>query len=289
MKIFSWNVNGLRAGIKKGTLQDFIETHRPDILCMGETKISEHQIETEKIREQFPDYTQLYSCSEKKGYAGTAIWVNSQKMQNLTSRAAVEEGPLAPNSSRTAAPAPCKDRRARERALGSNGFDFLNEGRITTLEFTDFYLVSIYVPNSKDDLSRLKIRQDWDQKLYNFLEHLQAKKPVVVCGDMNVAHQPIDLARPKDNEGKHGYTAEERAGFDAYIKHGLIDTFRFLHPDKIQYTWWSHWSNARARNIGWRIDYFLISSKLKSRLKSANIYPEILGSDHCPISIELTP
>lgn len=262
-KIFAWNCNGLRAVIKKGALQSLLAAHDPDFLCLGETKISDPQVDSEHIREAFPDYHQFYSCADRKGYSGTAIWAKKNFIKF---------------SDATTAEHPCQ----------TPSPDPLKEGRITLLELPDFYLVSVYVPNSKDDLSRLKVRQDWDKDLQGYLASLQKTKPIIVCGDMNVAHNPIDLARPRENEGKHGYTTEERTGFTSLLeKLNLSDTFRHLHPDTVAYTWWSHWGHARERNVGWRIDYILASKSLMSRITSAKIYPEILGSDHCPISIDI--
>lgn len=259
MKIYSWNVNGLRAVIRKGALQDFIKAEDPDILCIQETKAKEGQAEID-----LPNYTEIWHSAIRPGYSGTAIFSK-----------------LEPISITTNFPEQAND-------LSDAYGDPLSEGRVQTAEFENFYLVNVYTPNSKPDLSRLPLRhQLWDVAFLKHLKHLEKTKPVVVCGDFNAAHTEIDLARPKTNHHSAGFTNEERQGITNIINAGLIDTFRFKHPDEQRYTWWSHWGNSRVNNVGWRIDYFFISNSLKNNLKSAEIHENYLGSDHCPISIEL--
>lgn len=263
MRIFSWNVNGLRAGLKKGTFLEFINTEHPDILCLQETKAKPGQAEID-----LPEYTEFWNSAERPGYSGTAIFTQPTAINHQT----------------------CFNAELQTSSKWQNDTygDPLCEGRLQTLEFPEFYLVNVYVPNSKPDLSRLSLRhQTWDPSLLQYLKHLETTKPVVVCGDFNAAHTEIDLARPKQNTHNAGFTAEEREGINNLIQAGFVDTFRALHPQEQRYTWWSHWGHARANNVGWRIDYFFISPSLLSHLKSAEIYEDILGSDHCPISIEL--
>lgn len=265
MKIYSWNVNGIRAVINKGDFQKFIAKHQPDILCLQETKAGQGQAEID-----LPDYEEFWNSATKKGYSGTAIFTKQKPLKvingfpkNIIKKYDLIDGYGDPNS----------------------------EGRVITLELDDFYIVSVYTPNSKGDLSRLRLRhKNWDPAFLEFVVELESKKPVLWCGDLNVAHQEIDLSRPKENVGKHGFTNEEREGFDNFIKAGFIDTFRLKHPDqKESYTWWTHWANARARNVGWRIDYIMASKKLKDKIATANIHPDQMGSDHCPVSITLAP
>ena len=261
MKIFSWNVNGIRAVINKGEFQKFMAEFEPDVLCLQETKAKQGQAEID-----LPGYSEVWSSAKKPGYAGTAIFTKL----NVVSSASNLPGDI-----------------ASEFKL-SDGYGNLNdEGRITTVELDDFFIVSVYTPNTKGDLSRLQIRKaGWDPAFLKYILSLEAKKPVIFMGDLNVAHQEIDLAHPKPNKGKHGFTDEERAGFNNIIDAGFVDSFRSLHPEqKDAYTWWTHWANARAKNVGWRIDYVMCSPKIK--IKSANIHPSQMGSDHCPISIEI--
>ncbi|MBQ3320592.1 exodeoxyribonuclease III [Candidatus Saccharibacteria bacterium] len=257
LKIFSWNVNGIRAVIKKGALQKFIKEQNPDILCLQETKAKRGQAEID-----FSEYEEIWNSAERPGYAGTAIFTKIK--------------PLATREYRL-------DKEIKD------GFgDALKEGRVLVAEFEKFFLVDVYTPNSKPDLSRLSLREnEWDPGFLEYLKELEKEKPVVACGDFNAAHEEIDLARPKTNHHSAGFTDEERAGISNLIKAGFIDTFRFLNPAAVRYTWWSHWGNARDNNVGWRIDYFFISKGLKKNLKSAEIYEDYFGSDHCPISIEL--
>ncbi len=258
MRIFSWNVNGLRAVINKGAFRDFIEAQAPDILCLQETKAKQGQAEID-----LPEYEELWNPAERPGYSGTAI---------LTK--------LAPLSVQNVLPT--------QRVLVDQFGDPLAEGRVLIAEFAHFFLVNVYTPNSKRSLERLKLRHDlWDPEFLQFLKHLEQTKPVVVCGDFNAAHTEIDLARPEQNHHNAGFTDEERCGIDNLIKSDFVDTFRILHPTDRRYTWWSHWGKAREHNVGWRIDYFFISQRLLPHLKNAEIYENITGSDHCPISIDL--
>lgn len=263
LKIYSWNVNGIRAVVRKGALQEFMAKHQPDILCLQETKAEQGQAEID-----FPGYEEYWNSSRtKKGYSGTAIFTKIKPI------AIINDIPEA---------------FAKEAGLVADGYGHSNdEGRVIAAEFDDFYVVTTYTPNAKDDLTRIPLRQQWDQAMIAYCADLQKKKPVIYCGDMNVAHTEDDLANPKPNIGKKGFTAEERHGFDNWLAAGFVDTFRIFKQGNGFYTWWSHFANARARNVGWRIDYFLVSKVLKSKVKSAEIHPQQLGSDHCPISIEL--
>ncbi|MBR2998288.1 exodeoxyribonuclease III [Candidatus Saccharibacteria bacterium] len=258
LKIFSWNVNGIRATINKGALQKFIKEYNPDILCLQETKAKQGQTEID-----LPEYEEIWNSAERAGYSGTAIFTK-----------------IKPVSIRNILPT--------DKDFSDEFGDPLKEGRVLTAEFEKFYLVNVYTPNSKRSLERLKLREKlWDVEFLKYLKELEKEKPVVVCGDFNAAHEEIDIARPKTNHHSAGFTDEERKGITNLISAGFVDTFRSLHPNAVRYTWWSHWGNARANNVGWRIDYFFISKSLKSKLKSAEIYEGVMGSDHCPISIEL--
>jgi exodeoxyribonuclease-3 len=249
VKLISWNVNGLRAVLRKNFL-DYLAAEAPDILCLQETKAR-----PEDVEQLWPaTYTTYWNSAEKKGYSGTAIFTKLR--------------PLNVN-------------------LGIKIAEHDNEGRVLTAEYPDFFLVNVYVPNSKRELTRLAYRQEWDRDFLRYLKKLERKKPVIFCGDLNVAHTEIDLANPKTNVGNHGFTPEERAGFTNLVKAGFIDAFREFEPAGGHYTWWSPMSNARARNVGWRIDYFLISAALRPRLKRAFIQDKVLGSDHCPVGIEI--
>ncbi len=263
MKIYSWNVNGIRAVINKGTFQSFIEQEKPDILCLQETKAKQGQAEIE-----LPDYEEYWNSADKAGYSGTAIFT---KVKPHT----VINGFI--------------DGIAEKYGLADDSYgDPTKEGRVISAEFDDFWLVTVYTPNSKGDLSRLSLRdKQWDPAFLEHIKELEKTKPVIFCGDLNVAHTENDLANPKPNVGKHGFTDEERRGFQNFLDAGLIDTFRLFTDGNGHYTWWTHWANARARNVGWRIDYFLASDSLKDRIKSASIHPDILGSDHCPVSINI--
>ncbi len=258
LKIFSWNVNGLRAVLRKEAFQKFIKEYQPDILCLQETKAKQGQAEVD-----LPEYEELWNSAERPGYAGTAIFT---KIKPLSVR---------------------NDLPTDEVFKDSFG-DPLTEGRVLTAEFEKFYLVNVYTPNSKNELERLSLREKkWDPEFLKYLKMLEKTKPVVVCGDFNAAHEEIDIARPGTNHHSAGFTDEERQGITNLINAGVIDTFRTLNPESIRYTWWSHWGHARENNVGWRIDYFFISKSLLQNLKSAEIYEEVTGSDHCPVSIEL--
>lgn len=264
MKLYSWNVNGIRAGLTKGTFLKFIDEHKPDVLCLQETKASQDQVEID-----LPDYFEVWNSAKKKGYSGTAIFSKTQPLSVIVNfpEEIIEKYPEL-----------------------SDGYGHTNEeGRVTVAEFPDFFVATVYTPNSKGDLTRLNLRhKSWDPAFLEYMKMLEQKKPVLFCGDLNVAHQEIDLANPKPNVGKHGFTNEEREGFSEFLAAGFIDTLRHFQPDTPQlYTWWTHWQNARARNVGWRIDYWLISKSLLPRLKDAKIHPEVMGSDHCPVSIEI--
>jgi exodeoxyribonuclease III len=249
VKLISWNVNGLRAVLRKNFLE-YLEKENPDVLCLQEIKCGQDDID-----QLWPaQYTVFWNCAEKKGYSGTAIFVKKRPVN------------VAPH-------------------IGIVEHD--KEGRVLTAELDDFFVVNVYVPNSKRDLTRLPYRQRWDTDFLGYLKKLEKKKPVIFCGDLNVAHTEIDLANPKSNVHNHGFTPEERAGFDTIVKAGFIDTFREFEKGGGHYSWWSVMTGARKRNIGWRLDYFLISASLRPRLKSAFIRKEIEGSDHCPVGIEI--
>jgi exodeoxyribonuclease-3 len=249
VKIISWNVNGLRSVLRKNFLEYFDE-EKPDVICIQETKAGPDDVE-----QLWPvTHTSFWNTAQKKGYAGTAILTRPRP-------AAVTRG------------------------IGRPAHD--GEGRVLTAEYDDFYLVNVYVPNSKRDLSRLAYRQEWDSDFRRYLKKLERRKPVVFCGDLNVAHTELDLANPRANAGNHGFTPEERAGFSALVKAGFIDTFREFEKGGGHYSWWSQMAGVRGRNIGWRIDYVLVSAALRPRLRKAFIRSEVLGSDHCPVGIEL--
>jgi len=241
----------------------FLERVKPDIACFQETKAEEHQSEVD-----LPDYEEYWNSSKgRKGYAGTAIF---SKTKPLSLTFGFSEDVL-------------KEYRLRDRYGDPN-----EEGRIIAAEYKDFWVVNIYTPNAKPDLSRLTLRhKQWDPAFLAFLKQLEKRKPVIFCGDLNVAHTYEDLANPKANEGEHGFTKEEREGIDALIEAGFVDTFRMFTKGAGHYTWWSHFSNARARNVGWRIDYFFVSKSLAPKVRASKIYPEVYGSDHCPILLEL--
>lgn len=263
MKIYSWNVNGIRSVINKGVLTDFIKKHDPDILCLQETKAQQGQAEID-----LPQYQEYWCSAEKKGYSGTAIFSKITPIEVING---------------------LPDDLEKKYKLSDDEYGDPNrEGRVIAAEFEDFFVVTVYTPNAKDDLSRIKLRHEqWDPAFLEYCQRLEKKKGVVFCGDLNVAHTPDDLARPKENEGKKGYTKQERQGFQNFIDHGFVDTFRLFHQGNGHYSWWTHWANARARNIGWRIDYFLVSKALKDKVKAAQIHANVMGSDHCPVSIEL--
>lgn len=262
MKIYSWNVNGLRAVVKKNLFAPFLAEHKPDILCLQETKAEQGQAEVD-----LKGYFEYWHSAEKKGYSGTAIFSKTEPMSVINN--------LPPEI-------------ASKYQLTDKYGDTTKEGRVITAEFADFYVISVYTPNAKDDLSRIPLRQEWDKAFFTYVTSLEKTKPVIFGGDLNVAHTPDDLARPKENEGKKGFTKEERAGFQNYIDCGFIDTFRLFTQGNGHYSWWTHWANARARNVGWRIDYFLASALIKPSIKQATIHADVFGSDHCPVSVEIS-
>ncbi|HBG4931368.1 TPA: exodeoxyribonuclease III [Clostridioides difficile] len=249
MKFISWNVNGIRACVGKGFL-DFFKEVDADIFCLQETKLQEGQIELD-----LPGYFQYWNYAERKGYSGTAIFTKKEPLKVM---------------------------------YGINIEEHDKEGRVITLEFEDFYFVTVYTPNSQSELKRLEYRTRWEDDFIDYLTKLDNHKPVIVCGDMNVAHKEIDLKNPKNNMKNAGFTKEEREKFSKLLDSGFIDTYRYFNPDKEGvYSWWSYRFNARKNNAGWRIDYFCASKKLEDRLVSADIHNEILGSDHCPVELEI--
>jgi len=263
MRIYSWNVNGIRAVVRKGALQEFMAKHQPDILCLQETKAQQGQAEID-----FEGYEEYWNSAEKKGYSGTAIFTKIKPIKVINGFP--------------------EDFAKKYNFIDDETRDSANEGRVLTAEFDKFYLVTVYTPNAKDDLSRIPLRhKHWDPAFLAYVKQLEKTKPVVFCGDLNVAHTEDDLANPKPNRGKKGFTDEERSGFQNFLDNGMVDTFRLFKQGNGYYTWWSHFANARARNVGWRIDYFVASGSLKDKIKSAEIHPKVIGSDHCPISIEL--
>jgi exodeoxyribonuclease-3 len=265
MRLISWNVNGIRAVHNKGLFLPLIEKYKPDILCLQETKAERGQAVID-----LPQYEEYWNSSRgKKGYAGTAIFTKEKPktvINDIPDAIVQKFGDL-------------KDKFGDPNA----------EGRVIAAEFEKFFVVNVYTPNAKPDLARLALRhKKWDPAFLAFCTHLEKKKPVIFCGDLNVAHTEEDLANPKANVGEHGFTEEEREGIDKMIGAGFIDTFRLFTPNgNGHYTWWSNFSNARARNVGWRIDYFFASESLKKKIKSAKILPEVMGSDHCPVSLEV--
>lgn len=247
MKFISWNVNGLRACVQKGFL-DFFHEADADIFCLQETKLQKGQIELD-----LPGYHQYWNYAEKKGYSGTAIFTRQEPLSVFY-------------------------------GMGIPEHD--KEGRVITLEFNDFYLITCYTPNSQNELARLSYRMEWEDDFLTYLDNLKEKKPVIFCGDLNVAHQEIDLKNPKTNHKNAGFTDEERAKFTTLLSHGYIDTFRHFYPDlENVYSWWSYRFKAREKNAGWRIDYFVTSDNLKNRLKDAKIHTDVFGSDHCPVEL----
>ncbi|MGB4076783.1 MAG: exodeoxyribonuclease III [Minisyncoccia bacterium] len=263
MRIASWNVNGIRAVHKKGLLLPFLKALKPDILCLQETKAEEHQSPVD-----LPEYEEYWCSAEKKGYSGVAIFSKTL-----------------PHDVRFGLPEDLAEHYGlREDPYG----DPNKEGRVIAADLGQFFVVSVYTPNAKDDLSRLSLRHTkWDPAFLEYMKRLEEEKPVIFCGDLNVAHTEEDLARPKENEGNKGYTKEEREGFQAFLDSGFVDTFRLFNKGNGFYTWWSHFGGARDRNVGWRIDYILSSKKLALKVKKAEIHRDIYGSDHCPVSITL--
>lgn len=263
MKIYSWNVNGIRAVIRKGALQEFVAKYQPDILCLQETKAQPGQAEID-----LPDYKEYWNSAKKLGYSGTAVFTKTEPIQVINDF---------PESFAN-----------KYQLVDEKTRDSASEGRVIAAEYDDFWLVTVYTPNAMDGLARLGLRHNhWDPAFLAYVKELERTKPVIFCGDLNVAHTPDDLANPGPNKGKKGFTDEEREGFQEYVDNGFIDTFRLFHQGNGFYTWWTHWANARERNVGWRIDYFLASASLKDKIKAAEIHKDIMGSDHCPISITL--
>lgn len=249
MKLISWNVNGIRACVKKGFL-DFFEKENADIFCLQETKLQEEQIPF-----NLESYYQYWNFAEKKGYSGTAIFSKIEPLNIV-------------------------------RGMGKAEHDY--EGRLITLEFEKFYIVTVYTPNSQKELARLEYRMKWEEDFLFYIKDLETLKPVIFCGDLNVAHKDIDLKNPSSNRKNAGFSTEERNKFDELLNNDFVDTFRFFYPDQIgAYTWWSYMFKARVNNAGWRIDYFCVSAALKDQLKVAVIYNEVLGSDHCPVGLEI--
>ena len=249
MKLISWNVNGIRACVNKG-FKDFFETINSDIFCIQETKCQPEQIDL-----NFEGYHAYWNSAERKGYSGTAIFTKKEPISVIY-------------------------------GIGIEEHD--KEGRVITLEFNDFYMVDIYTPNAKRGLERLDYRQVWEDEIRNYLVNLNKIKPVIMCGDLNVAHEEIDLKNPKSNRGNAGFTDEERAKMTELLNVGFVDSFRFLYPEKTDcYSWWSYMGKAREKNVGWRIDYFIVSDEIKEKIKEAEIYSNIFGSDHCPVGLEI--
>jgi exodeoxyribonuclease-3 len=263
MKFYSWNVNGIRAVVRKGTFQQFMAEHQPDILCLQETKAERGQAQID-----LPDYEEYWNSAEKKGYSGTAIFTKQPPLKVINGFPAGFEKKydFADDAER----------------------DSWNEGRVITAEYGKFFAVTVYTPNAKDDLSRVKLRHEhWDPAFLAYVKQLDRKKPVIFCGDLNVAHTELDLANPGPNRGKKGFTDEEREGFQNFVDAGFVDTFRIFTQGNGHYSWWSHFANARARNIGWRIDYVLVSAALAGKVREARIHPDVMGSAHCPVSIRI--
>lgn len=248
MKFVSWNVNGLRACMNKG-FADFFHEMDADFFAVQETKMQEDQKNFD-----FENYKEIWNCAERKGYSGTLVYSKAE--------------PIAIS-------------------YGIDNKYYLDEGRIITLEFDGFYFVNVYVPNSQRELTRLSYRMEFDDNFREYLVRLDAKKPLIVCGDFNVAHNPIDLKNPESNQRNAGYTIEERTKFQKLLDSGFVDSFRHLYPDKVQYTWWSYMFNSRANNVGWRIDYFILSRRLLPALKDSIIRDEVQGSDHCPVVLDI--
>ncbi|MBR5991297.1 MAG: exodeoxyribonuclease III [Clostridia bacterium] len=247
-KFISWNVNGLRACVGKNFIEEF-KTLDADAFCLQETKLQEGQIDLD-----LPGYFQYWNYAEKKGYSGTAVFTKDEPL-------AVTYG------------------------IGSPEHDC--EGRAITLEYDGYYLITFYVPNAQDGLKRLDYRMDWEDKVRSYVGELSKKKPVIICGDLNVAHEEIDLKNPKSNIGNAGFSYEERGKFTELLDSGFVDSYRYLYPEKIEYSWWSYRFNARANNAGWRIDYFVVSENAKNKIVDAKIHTEIFGSDHCPVELDI--
>lgn len=263
MKLISWNVNGIRAVHNKGLFLPFVEKYKPDVICLQETKAEQGQSEID-----LPEYEEYWNSATKKGYSGVAIFTKIKPVGVFLG---------------------LPKEIAHKYKLDTDSYGDPNaEGRVIAVEFDKCFVVDVYTPNSKDDLSRLELRhKKWDPAFLEYCKTLETKKPVIFCGDLNVAHTTIDLARPKENDGEHGFTQEEREGVDNIVDAGFVDTFRLFNKEGNNYTWWTAWGGARARNVGWRIDYFFASEKLQKKIKKAEILNEVMGSDHCPVTLEL--
>ena len=251
----SWNVNGIRAAMRKD-FSGFLKKYKPDILALQEVKIAEKDRETTKL--DFPGYEEFWNSADRPGYSGTAILIKESLINDIKNKF---------------------------NDIGKPKYDI--EGRVQTIELDKFYLMNIYFPNTREDLSRLDFKIDFNNQIAKFVKKLEKKKPVILTGDFNVAHEEIDLARPKPNDGKAGFHPRERTWMTKFLDSGMIDTFRHLNPEKIQYSWWTYRFGARSRNVGWRIDYFIASKKLTEKIKQAKILDQVLGSDHCPIVLKI--
>jgi exodeoxyribonuclease-3 len=264
MRIISWNVNGIRAVHKKGLLISFIKKYDPDMLCLQETKAEQHQSEVD-----LPQYIEYWNSAERKGYSGTAIFT--------------KEKPISVSLDLQPDIAEAFD------VVGDEYGDPNAEGRVIVAEYEPFFLATVYTPNAKDDLSRIPLRhKQWDPAFLAYMKQLDSVKPVIFCGDLNVAHTEDDLARPKENRGMKGFTDEEREGVENIINAGFTDTFRLFTQGNGHYTWWSHFAKARERNIGWRIDYIFVSNVIRKNVKKAEILEDVMGSDHCPVLVDIT-
>ncbi len=248
MRLVSWNVNGIRAAHQKG-FDNFFDSINADIFCIQETKMQDGQFNLTK-----KNYFNYINSAEKKGYSGTSIWTKYKPINVF---------------------------------YGINNKEFDNEGRVITIELDKFYLINVYTPNSKRDLERLEYRVNWEENFRKYILKLENHKPVIICGDLNVAHNEIDLKNPSTNRKSAGFTDEERREFTNLLELGFVDSFRYKYPDKVEYSWWSYMMKAREKNIGWRIDYFVVSDKLKNNILDAKIHQDIFGSDHCPVSLEI--
>lgn len=263
MKVVSWNVNGIRAVVRKEQFVPFIDELDADVVCLQETKAERGQAPID-----LPQYHEYWNSAEKKGYSGTAIFSKHEPIE-------VTNGLP-------------EDIVHRFEVHGDVFGDPNKEGRVVTVELEQCYVVTVYTPNAKDDLGRLELRHaHWDPAFLAYVRALEEKKPVVFCGDLNVAHTPDDLANPKPNMGKKGFTDEEREGFQNYVDAGFVDTFRLFHQGNGYYSWWSHFAKSRERNVGWRIDYVMVSKSLQPKVEAADIHPHLMGSDHCPVSVDL--
>lgn len=263
LTLISWNINGIRAVLKKGFLE-FLKKYQPDIIALQEIKIAEKDRFNAKLN--FPNYTEIWHSAERPGYSGTAILIREKSNLTIINHWNGFGKFSTPDQS----------------ALNKDP-----EGRIQTIEFEKFFLINAYFPNTRHDLSRLDFKIKFNNKIFAYVKKLEKKKPVIITGDFNVAHREIDLANPKENEKSAGFTIEERTSFDKFLKKDMIDTFRELNPKKIQYTWWTYRFGARRRNIGWRIDYFIVSKILKKKIIKAEILDQVMGSDHCPIKLKI--